>query len=106
MMQVGIRKAKNELSRLIEAALSGESVIITNRGKPSVRLVPERPKPAKNRGFGYLKGLPDAKLYPGWDSAERETEFTELFLAESRRKEKALQELLSKSRLKKPRKKK
>ena len=84
-MQVGVRQAKNDLSKLIEAVLNGEKVVITNRGKPSVRLVPEMPKPAKNRGIGCLKGLPDVKFYPGWDSPEREAEMLADFEAEARR---------------------
>ena len=39
-MQVNILEAKNRLSQLIKAALAGEEVVIANRGKPVVRLVP------------------------------------------------------------------
>ena len=39
-MQVNILEAKNRLSQLIKASLSGEEVVIANRGKPMVRLVP------------------------------------------------------------------
>jgi prevent-host-death family protein len=48
-MEVGVRTAKTELSRLIKAALSGEKVFITDRGKPLVRLVPESPKQVDRR---------------------------------------------------------
>jgi prevent-host-death family protein len=41
-MQVNILEAKNQLSRLIKAASSGEDVIIANRGVPVARLVPAR----------------------------------------------------------------
>ncbi len=44
MLEVGIKKAKVGLSRLIKAALAGERVVITNRGKALVRLTPEIPK--------------------------------------------------------------
>lgn len=37
-MQVNTLEAKNQLSRLIDAALSGEDVVIARRGKPAVRL--------------------------------------------------------------------
>ncbi len=94
MMQVGVRQAKNDLSKLIEAALNGEKVIITNRGKPSVRLVPEAPKPAKNRGIGCLKGL--VELPDDWDSPERDAEFTALFEAEARRKHALWEKLFDK----------
>ena len=39
-MQVNILEAKNRLSQLIKAAQAGEEVVIANRGKPVVRLVP------------------------------------------------------------------
>ncbi|MBJ7458965.1 MAG: type II toxin-antitoxin system prevent-host-death family antitoxin [Thermoleophilaceae bacterium] len=37
-MQVNTLDAKNQLSRLIDAALAGEEVVIARRGKPAVRL--------------------------------------------------------------------
>ena len=39
-MQVTVHAAKTHLSRLIEAALSGEEVVIARGRKPVVRLVP------------------------------------------------------------------
>ena len=40
MRNVTIHVAKTQLSRLIEAALSGEDVVIAKGDKPVVRLVP------------------------------------------------------------------
>ena len=40
MRQVTIHAAKTQLSRLIEAAISGEDVVIAKGNKPIVRLVP------------------------------------------------------------------
>ncbi len=40
MRNVTIHVAKTQLSRLIEAALSGEDVVISKGDKPVVRLVP------------------------------------------------------------------
>jgi prevent-host-death family protein len=40
MRQVTIHAAKTNLSKLIEAAMSGEEVIIAKGTKPMVRLVP------------------------------------------------------------------
>jgi antitoxin (DNA-binding transcriptional repressor) of toxin-antitoxin stability system len=37
-MQVNTLEARNQLSRLIDAALHGEEVVIARRGKPAVRL--------------------------------------------------------------------
>lgn len=42
MPQVTIHAAKTHLSRLIEAALNGEDVVIAKGSKPVVRLVPVR----------------------------------------------------------------
>lgn len=39
-MQVNILEARNQFSRLIRIAQSGEEVIIANRGEPVARLVP------------------------------------------------------------------
>jgi len=39
-MQVNVHEAKTQLSKLIEAALAGEEVIIARGPKPAVRLVP------------------------------------------------------------------
>ena len=40
MEAVNILDARNNLSRLVAAAARGEEVVIANRGKPVVRLVP------------------------------------------------------------------
>ena len=65
LVEIGIREAKNELSKLIEAAVGGVDVVITKRGKPLVRLVPEMGPADKKKGRGCLS---DIKLPPGWDS--------------------------------------
>ena len=51
-MQVNILEAKNRLSELVRAVQAGEEVVIANRGKPVVRLVPaqEPPPPAARIG--------------------------------------------------------
>lgn len=38
-MQCNMLEAKNQLSKLVQAALAGEDVVIANRGVPVVRLV-------------------------------------------------------------------
>ena len=43
-MKIDITEAKNRLSQLIQFSLSGEEVIISNRGNPVVRLVPVEKK--------------------------------------------------------------
>ena len=71
-MTVGVRQAKTELTKLISAALEGETIVIANHGKPLVRLVPEGPKPAKNRGYGCLKGA--FEIPANWDQMDSEVE--------------------------------
>ena len=48
-----MHEAKTNLSRLVERALAGEEIVLTRRGEPAVRLVPERPA----QGFAALKGV-------------------------------------------------
>jgi prevent-host-death family protein len=47
MKTYSVAEAKNQLSKLIDRALSGEEVVITRRGKPVVELkpTPVRPEP-------------------------------------------------------------
>jgi prevent-host-death family protein len=56
-MQVNILEAKNRLSQLIKAARAGEEVVIANRGRPMVRLVPaeEPPLGSAQRILAWLK---------------------------------------------------
>jgi prevent-host-death family protein len=39
-MQYNVLEARNQLSRLIDAALAGEEVVIAKRGKPVARIQP------------------------------------------------------------------
>lgn len=70
-------EAKNTLNRLLsEIGRTGQSVTITNHGRPVARLVPITPAP---RTFGHLPNLlvpkdfdeplPDAELAE-WDGVE------------------------------------
>lgn len=52
-MQVNVQEAKAQLSRLLDAALAGEEVIIAKAGKPVVRLMP---LPALKRTPGAAAG--------------------------------------------------
>jgi len=52
-MQVTIHAAKTNLSKLIDAALSGEEVVIAKGRKPVVKIVPIGQAPFK---IGLLKG--------------------------------------------------
>jgi len=72
-MQINMLEAKNQLSRLVKAALGGEEVIIANNGKPLVRLAPLEDR-RFNRKAGLLKGK--LVLPADWDSpaANREVQ--------------------------------
>jgi prevent-host-death family protein len=52
---VGMHEAKTTLSRLVDAALSGDEVLITRRGRPVAKLTPVRQVPRESL-FGSLKG--------------------------------------------------
>ncbi len=51
---VNIHEAKTHFSKLVEAAMNGEEIIIAKSGKPAARLVPIATK--TTRHFGVLKG--------------------------------------------------
>ena len=55
MKTVNLHAAKTHLSRLVDAAVEGEDVVIAKAGKPMVRLVPVAPK-RRRTGFGADKG--------------------------------------------------
>lgn len=56
MIRVNIHEAKTQLSRLIQAVLKGEEVIISNRNHPVAQLVPWKQAPV-SRPLGW--GGPD-----------------------------------------------
>jgi prevent-host-death family protein len=52
MTEVGIQEAEAKLCQLVERAQAGEDIVITQDGKPAVRLVPVVPRPfAEARGI-------------------------------------------------------
>ncbi len=62
--KVGIRHAKNALSRLVaEIATTGEEVVLTRRGKPIAKIVPIAPPDAPAR---QVKRLGLMKDHPAW----------------------------------------
>jgi prevent-host-death family protein len=54
-MQFTILEAKTQLSKLVDAALRGEEVVIAHRGTPAVRLV--KVEPTTRRRPGAWAGL-------------------------------------------------
>jgi prevent-host-death family protein len=55
-ISVGMHEAKTTLSRLVDAAQSGEEVVITRRGEPVVKLQPLAPAKPRVSLYGSLKG--------------------------------------------------
>ena len=77
-MEIGIRQAKANLSKLVQSALAGEKVVIMKHGRPLAEIVAPRPEPArKDRGYGSLRGV--LRLPEGWDSAAAEEEVLNQF---------------------------
>ena len=66
-MQCNMLEAKNQLSKLVQAALAGEDVVIANKGVPVVRLVRVGHQESARKPGAWL-GLPKAKA--DWDSPE------------------------------------
>jgi antitoxin (DNA-binding transcriptional repressor) of toxin-antitoxin stability system len=60
-MQVNMLEAKTHLSRLVEAALRGEEVVIANRSKPVVRPV-KAGLPAKRIAGAWAGLMTDAEI--------------------------------------------
>ena len=63
-MQCNMLEAKNQLSKLVQAALAGEEVIIANKGVPVVRLVKVGARDFARKP-GAWSGMPKAKA--DWD---------------------------------------
>lgn len=75
-MQCNMLEAKSQLSKLVQAALEGEDVIIANKGVPVVRLVKIGAKDFARKP-GAWAGLPKAKA--DWDSATTNAAIAEEF---------------------------
>lgn len=56
MQKVEIKEAKEHLSELVDQAVKGEEVVITQNDRPLVKMVPVKPE-EKRREFGSAKGL-------------------------------------------------
>ena len=76
-MNAGIKEAKNNLSKLVDAMLSGEDVFLTNRGVRVAQIVPVRMAGSLKQGRGFLKGK--INFYPGWDSEAEDLKIERMF---------------------------
>jgi prevent-host-death family protein len=61
---VNMHEAKSQLSKLVERALAGETVVIARSGVPAVRLVPTHPNEGERRP-GVLRG--QIRIAPDFD---------------------------------------
>jgi prevent-host-death family protein len=77
-MQVNMLEAKTQLSKLVEAALRGEEVVIANRGRPVVKLV-KADGPVRRKAGAWAGLMSDEQLEVAL-SPETETESTRLWL--------------------------
>lgn len=75
MKSVNIHEAKTHLSRLVDAAASGEPFVICKAGKPLVKVVPlDAPGPGEMRRLGFMEGeftVPEDFDRMGADEIER-----------------------------------
>jgi len=55
-INVGMHEAKTTLSKLVDAAQSGEEVVITRRGQPVVKLEPVSAGALRRSLLGIYKG--------------------------------------------------
>jgi prevent-host-death family protein len=57
MQTVNIHEAKTHLSRLVETAAAGETVVIAKAGKPIAKLTAvDTPPPRPPRRIGFMEG--------------------------------------------------
>ena len=67
MRTVGLKVLKNKLSEYVRAAAAGETVVITDRGRPVAEIVPPRPEPETWRERGIREGwFSPAVRGPDW----------------------------------------
>jgi prevent-host-death family protein len=69
-MLVNMLEAKTQLSKLVEAVMRGEEVIIANRGKPMVKLV-------------KAEAAPKARVWGGWEGLMTDEQIERAFTPEA-----------------------
>ena len=93
MSAVGLRELKNQLSKYVERAKSGETVLITDRGHVVAELSPpRRTSPSgeplttldelRRKGLLYGGGFNDSSLYPVMPRALKRSSVSTLLNAE------------------------
>ena len=65
MRTVGLKVLKNKLSEYVRAAASGETVVITDRGRPVAEIVPPREVPDRYKDHPVLaRGIREGWITP------------------------------------------
>lgn len=76
--QVNLYEAKTQLSRLVDEAASGETIVIAKGGKPMAKLAPIDARVQRPRELGQLaarsKRVDWARWWRDWKAADREIE--------------------------------
>jgi len=75
MAQIGMHEAKTQLSKLVERVEAGEEIVITRRGEPAARLIPER----RGDGFASLAGAWQGRVKIADDFDELPDDLAEAF---------------------------
>jgi len=74
--QINLYEAKTQLSRLVDDAANGETIIIAKDGKPMARLGPVRFAGRRPRQLGQLaeraKGIDWIQWWREWKAADKE----------------------------------
>ena len=66
MHSVNIHEAKTHFSKLVDAAMAGEEIIIAKAGKPAAKLVPLTSGAPRGIRFGLMKG--EIQIAPDFDA--------------------------------------
>jgi len=64
MTEVGVLEARNSLSALIKRAESGEEIVITSHGRPTVRLAPVENVPKRGSAEAILAAVASFRSVP------------------------------------------
>jgi prevent-host-death family protein len=67
MRKIGLKTLKNKLSEYVRAACAGETIVITDRGRPVAEIHPPRQQPETWRECGVREGwIRPAVRGPDW----------------------------------------
>lgn len=78
MKTINVQEAKTHLSRLMEEAMAGETIILGKHGKPMIKLVPFDMKLEK-RPMGGM----ESRIWTSDDFDEEDSKVNQLFYGDS-----------------------